>query len=100
HTRSYGDWSSDVCSSDLLQLARPRPVRDGIRPITGFSGGDGRDAVGGVRVSARESRRRRHLLLARSADPAWVERASYAARSNWRSEERRVGKRGSDWGGR
>src|SRR5207248_4592668 len=20
HTRSYGDWSSDVCSSDLLQL--------------------------------------------------------------------------------
>src|SRR5207248_5754048 len=22
HTRSYGDWSSDVCSSDLLQVLR------------------------------------------------------------------------------
>src|SRR5207248_7271234 len=22
HTRSYGDWSSDVCSSDLLRLRR------------------------------------------------------------------------------
>src|SRR5207248_6859365 len=22
HTRSYGDWSSDVCSSDLQQLGR------------------------------------------------------------------------------
>src|SRR5207248_5726629 len=25
HTRSYGDWSSDVCSSDLLLRARKRP---------------------------------------------------------------------------
>src|SRR5437867_10777114 len=24
HTRSYGDWSSDVCSSDLLRRSRPR----------------------------------------------------------------------------
>src|SRR5207248_5338294 len=23
HTRSYGDWSSDVCSSDLLLLVAP-----------------------------------------------------------------------------
>src|SRR5437867_4745752 len=23
HTRSYGDWSSDVCSSDLLKLRQP-----------------------------------------------------------------------------
>src|SRR5207248_3922037 len=37
HTRSYGDWSSDVCSSDLAQArtqkpveqARPEPVDDG-----------------------------------------------------------------------
>src|SRR5207248_6301402 len=30
HTRSYGDWSSDVCSSDLLELPlrwkRPRRI--------------------------------------------------------------------------
>src|SRR5207248_8803191 len=24
HTRSYGDWSSDVCSSDLVRLAERR----------------------------------------------------------------------------
>src|SRR5437867_5987506 len=23
HTRSYGDWSSDVCSSDLIEKAHP-----------------------------------------------------------------------------
>src|SRR5207248_5746910 len=26
HTRSYGDWSSDVCSSDLPRDAPPREV--------------------------------------------------------------------------
>src|SRR5207248_4051983 len=31
HTRSYGDWSSDVCSSDLLE----RRLRDRCRPIYG-----------------------------------------------------------------
>src|SRR5437867_8893087 len=27
HTRSYGDWSSDVCSSDLRPVARSRKAR-------------------------------------------------------------------------
>src|SRR5207248_5155622 len=27
HTRSYGDWSSDVCSSDLVEAARILPFR-------------------------------------------------------------------------
>src|SRR5207248_7571146 len=32
HTRSYGDWSSDVCSSDLRQRQRERsPLRT--RPL-------------------------------------------------------------------
>src|SRR5207248_6439504 len=26
HTRSYGDWSSDVCSSDLTALGKPTVV--------------------------------------------------------------------------
>src|SRR5437867_6908786 len=30
HTRSYGDWSSDVCSSDL-RVARAPPPRHGSR---------------------------------------------------------------------
>src|SRR3989337_3129949 len=28
HTRCYRDWSSDVCSSDLVQWASTRPVVD------------------------------------------------------------------------
>src|SRR6266516_21587 len=28
HTRSYGDWSSDVCSSDLLAVQRVGDVLD------------------------------------------------------------------------
>src|SRR5207248_6385229 len=35
HTRSYGDWSSDVCSSDLLLVAvRIRDREYGQRPAT------------------------------------------------------------------
>src|SRR5207248_8318449 len=36
HTRSYGDWSSDVCSSDLLVRDRHLPEREimtGIGPV-------------------------------------------------------------------
>src|SRR6266705_3801905 len=35
HTRSYGDWSSDVCSSDLDDALRERirrRIRDGASP--------------------------------------------------------------------
>src|SRR5438094_2484270 len=31
HTRSYGDWSSDVCSSDLLEALRQGMVGGGPR---------------------------------------------------------------------
>src|SRR5207248_6920247 len=30
HTRSYGDWSSDVCSSDLVSETVPQPVELGV----------------------------------------------------------------------
>src|SRR5207248_3961634 len=34
HTRSYGDWSSDVCSSDLQQSHSPRNLpRREVRPV-------------------------------------------------------------------
>src|SRR5207248_8237105 len=38
HTRSYGDWSSDVCSSDLVWSARRKgmPAIDG-RPTVGVA---------------------------------------------------------------
>src|SRR5205807_2351650 len=62
HTRLQGDWSSDVCSSDLTEL----PVaggRDGIQPRHGFGEerlvrGEGRtsvgtDVVGELRIDVR-----------------------------------------------
>src|SRR5256885_15358217 len=35
HTRLQGDWSSDVCSSDLLMTVRERTREIGIRMATG-----------------------------------------------------------------
>src|SRR5207248_3881142 len=63
HTRSYGDWSSDVCSSDLLG-AEDRPLHAWVEPGSYVSvalsdtGGDGRPHVGaGVRAFRSEERR-------------------------------------------
>src|SRR5207248_5898603 len=86
HTRSYGDWSSDVCSSDLRgELARddgdergeplghPRPERQG-------------------RVGTLE-----RALVVGDDDEARAPRLERVERL--RSEERRVGKEGgSPWG--
>src|SRR5688500_20175592 len=71
HTRLQGDWSSDVCSSDLCS-AVPRCDRVG----------DGSHAIERSLRAARRERRRRTL-------------------PSRRSEERRVGKecRGRWWGG-
>src|SRR5207253_3637497 len=72
HTRWPRDWSSDVCSSDLLRPPRRlhgrRPLRRqrGARQLRAAQGGDGRE------------RRGAHPLP--------------APRAAWRSEERRVGK--------
>src|SRR5207248_5685811 len=89
HTRSYGDWSSDVCSSDLVRggllalghVALQHAVVDGRRsPATGI------DHVPGV------GRGHRHLEPRREPLESW--------RLPVRSEERRVGKEGgSRWWG-
>src|SRR5207248_5512901 len=87
HTRSYGDWSSDVCSSDLL---RPHGVV--VRRHERVE----RNVLTGVPVHRRSRVRRSH----------W---AGHAGRyrgvlRKWsvgpgRSEERRVGKEGRARGG-
>src|SRR5207245_486817 len=43
HTRCYRDWSSDVCSSDLLPLVGLQPVDEGktFNPDVLFLGGEG-----------------------------------------------------------
>src|SRR5438094_9814778 len=39
HTRSYGDWSSDVCSSDLMNAIVDFPVKPEARPyLDAFEG--------------------------------------------------------------
>src|SRR5207248_5644237 len=85
HTRSYGDWSSDVCSSDLP---------------TGDRGGAAAPAIllsmvtpQGVGSGARLDRATRRLEGGRGGKDSGTARPA-ASRSNRRSEERRVGKGG------
>src|SRR5207248_7804333 len=80
HTRSYGDWSSDVCSSDLF-LWPPRRRAD-LR-----------------RATAAAMRTVMHLV---EAEPEQRAERAVAARvavnDLTRSEERRVGKECRFWG--
>src|SRR2546429_3032255 len=62
HTRCSRDWSSDVCSSDLAQVASSREYPD--RPVIG---------VGGVIID-----QGRTVLIRRGTEPLLGE---------WRSEE-------------
>src|SRR5690348_17601490 len=75
HTRWTGDWSSDVCSSDLAQTA------DG--PRAGSRPRPGRDPAAAVGLRARNALWRDHL--SRDTSQGGGARAP-------RSEERRVGK--------
>src|SRR5207248_7642964 len=78
HTRSYGDWSSDVCSSDLAVGRRRRARRAALRAERRGP----RGVTGGERA----------LLTAGQIAP--LEGNALAAVPRKRSEERRVGKEG------
>src|SRR5207248_5724839 len=99
HTRSYGDWSSDVCSSDLLRLlvdgaalavkavagaaVEERKGQHQLRlPARLRNGGDGRRI--GVVERLHDGREERQVVRPEVA----------------RSEERRVGKEGRGGGSR
>src|SRR5207248_4303415 len=73
HTRSYGDWSSDVCSSDLPGVPAQRAV-----------GGEHQVVSGEV--------------IAVVLQAGMIEHAQLRSEACRRSEERRVGK-GGRWGG-
>src|SRR5207248_5590972 len=84
HTRSYGDWSSDVCSSDLTRAAwlilqhaigNPPLVRRG---LTLLQGGASKGEVSPLEVAMLEDRIRTF--------------EGRPQRYGTRSEERRVGK--------
>src|SRR5207248_8295040 len=79
HTRSYGDWSSDVCSSDLLTVAVYESPAFAVRvEIVSL-------AVAGTRVPAASIRG------AGFAATGFFTGAFFSG-AGFRSEERRVGK--------
>src|SRR5207248_8327794 len=92
HTRSYGDWSSDVCSSDLQNLIYQGRQRAGLR-ATGEIGDDAGLAIGveqlrppqdlgddGPRQGVRECQAQTGIgLLTRSEE----RRVGKEARSRW-----------------
>src|SRR5437763_3303965 len=88
HTRYIGDWSSDVCSSDLVQSSR-NPSGHGVRAC------DHRHAV--LVFVLRD-----HLGFSRiGRSPRRQSRPRRQRSRSWRSEERRVGKEGrSRWSAR
>src|SRR5207248_8307580 len=81
HTRSYGDWSSDVCSSDLAIISSrcSRPYK---KPL--------RLAETKARINAGSSRTRSLCTMM----PLLTAITPQSAYENERSEERRVGKEG------
>src|SRR5207248_7340242 len=90
HTRSYGDWSSDVCSSDLLPEGELAAARAELQflwsvhaRITEGSGGVGQTARP---TSLRPAPGRPAFRLARRGPAAASGRTDAS-----RSEERRVG---------
>src|SRR5207248_6355093 len=85
HTRSYGDWSSDVCSSDLtVVFCNPLRARGRAGLDLPAAAGDGEVGDEGVLGLARAVRHHR----------------AKAGAPRQRSEERRVGKEGrARWAG-
>src|SRR5439155_3041348 len=81
HTRWPRDWSSDVCSSDLIGRAAPVRISSACAP------------------SAPSLRKRHPSCASPSRSPGRSDHGSGGAASSVRSEERRVGK-SVDVGGR
>src|SRR5437763_3531276 len=85
HTRYIGDWSSDVCSSDL-DVAVRAPVRR--------TAAAARDRPADGHPAHRRNRATRHARFAQ------VDRGDNHRGRAVRSEERRVGKEWRTWEGR
>src|SRR5207248_8961699 len=84
HTRSYGDWSSDVCSSDLVRQDHPA-LGVGVDDLDQRALVRLEDVAGLVRRAAGQ-------VLGGREDPDDVHRQLDVRCKLERSEERRVGK--------
>src|SRR5207249_7745847 len=89
HTRSKRDWSSDVCSSDLKQLRTERQQRGQHHARNRRPQADAPEAVRCSRAASRFNG------LSAAHRPAQAQEQN-PQRDQERSEERRVGKEGSD----
>src|SRR5205807_5046002 len=90
HTRLQGDWSSDVCSSDLLALPARAKLNLGLRVVR--RAGDGFHEL---QTTFQEIELHDLLLIERSPQTGLtIEGMNVATKGNsvLRSEERRVGK--------
>src|SRR5262245_66174117 len=83
HTRCLSDWSSDVCSSDLVPEIAGRPAP---RPVT--------DLVERGQIVLENVGAQVHLELRRAQPAAGGVLGFHGGREPLRSEERRVGKGG------
>src|SRR5207248_8977543 len=97
HTRSYGDWSSDVCSSDLETV---RILVGRAEVITPELEKAALAVVDGTPLPMRpEDVEKVRSRLGRFGEPTlqglWAALPDAASKS--RSEERRVGKEGRGW---
>src|SRR5207248_6701474 len=91
HTRSYGDWSSDVCSSDLpIPLHAARVIRDAFHRAISWAD----DFANGSRDEKSFELHEGSPFLCQEVNGAkrWLRQLA-------RSEERRVGRDGGWWRG-
>src|SRR5207249_9173822 len=72
HTRSKRDWSSDVCSSDLLQIERGNPIiarsQSGNRPVAFQI----RVRLGGEELDLRQVRRSEERRVGKECRSRWL----------------------------
>src|SRR5207248_4871966 len=95
---SYGDWSSDVCSSDLVAAHAPEKIHKVfIDPGTGLKDAEADGIAAKIGISAASVPQARTIL--KGLYKAFDETDSSLAEINplilARSEERRVGKEGT-----
>src|SRR5206468_10158678 len=88
HTRSDRDWSSDVCSSDLIEVVRPAPGGCGFYRLRSPA-----EVQASLRFDSIQPLAGGQIALNFGASANQSCTLEFTA--NFRSEERRVGKAGS-----